>query len=152
MKKVIWWFLGVIILFIFAGFSLPFLGRIPQREFKAQRHDKLDGWCKCVLLYIEKNGDMPVTLYEAFKLTKENNTLGLAFVVAHNLDYDISEEEYQNIQKSSEDFKRLVQYDLLVGQHGWFIKEVGPGYVYRKVLMMDQDGKVYEIKEVLKEN
>ena len=151
MKKVVWWFLGVIILFIFAGFFLPSLGRMPMRMHKAQRHDKLDGWRKCVLWYIEKKERIPNTLYEAFKLTRDHYTLDLEFVVAHNLDYNISEKDYKDIQESPDGFKRLVQYDFFVGQHGWFIKEVGPGYVYRKVLMMDQDGKVYVIKEVPRE-
>ena len=122
-----------------------------MRMFKAERHERLDGWRKCVLLYIEKKGFRPNTLYEAFKLSREHNTLNLEFVVAHNFEYGLSKEEHQSIQESPEDFKRLVQYDLLVGQHGWFIREVGQGYVYRKVLMMDQDGKVYEIKELPKE-
>jgi hypothetical protein len=37
-----------------------------------------------------------------------------------------------------------------MGDQGWFICELRPGRVYKNMLMINQDGKIYEIREIQK--
>jgi hypothetical protein len=47
-------------------------------------------------------------------------------------------------------FNKEIPFGLFKGSSGWFIRELRPGKVYKKMLMIDQDGRIYEINEVPK--
>jgi hypothetical protein len=63
-----------------------------------------------------------------------------------------------HVRSDSADFKELLsdpnkfyqtlQYDLFVGHNGWFIIDHIPTRYGNKMLMIDQDGKVFEIRKV----
>jgi len=65
--------------------------------------------------------------------------------------HEAIEESMRALLTDPNRFVEIVEYGLFTSQRGWFIRELKPGRIYTKMLMIDQEGKIYEVKEVPKE-
>lgn len=56
--------------------------------------------------------------------------------------------DFKELLSDPDKFYQTLQYDLFVGHNGWFIIDRIPTRYSNKMLMIDQDGKVFEIRKV----
>jgi hypothetical protein len=139
----------VIVIVLFLGLLLPSTGRITPATAMRVRCGALTGWHKYVKLYIEENNLLPNSLFE---VSEDANSKGNRPIPAY---LTISNDGFQCPAELTiidpNLFEKEVPYGLFTGSKRWFIRELKAGRLYKNMLMIDQDGKIYEIREIPKE-
>jgi hypothetical protein len=120
------------------------LSRIGPQSELIIRESYLRRWYRWVDDFINKNGRMPSSLYEV----SWSDRYGPAKVKTKTTYFSQSEID-ELIDPNT--FSREVEYFFAAHHNGWFIIELEPGEYWKHRLMIDQDGKIYELKEIKQE-
>lgn len=151
-KKKILIILGiVIVILVFLGLILPHLGRITPEMAMRMRCRALTGWYERVRPYMSKNNQKSLSLIEVCKAEYGKNQQIFPYV---GLSEEFPDEWVLHWKSCVNDpnlFKKEVPYGLFQSTEGWLIRELVPGKLYKKMLMIDQDGKIHELREIPKE-
>jgi len=125
-------------------FLIPRLNKLDKRSEREARILYLKQWSNQVEIYRDKEGRLPNSLFEAawFDFLRPPRVK----VKTGNLSFPrISELKDPNI------FFNEIEYALIVYHDGWFIIELKPGLFGEYRLMIDQDRKLYELREIKQE-
>jgi hypothetical protein len=148
-KKKILIISGIIIVIIALLLFLPATGRVTPGMAMRVRCKSLTGWYTQVKLYIEENNLLPNSLFE---VCKDANSKGNRPIPAYlTLSNDGFQYPAELTILDPNLFNKEIPYGLFQSSEGWFIRELVPGKLYKKMLMIDQDGKIYELREIPKE-
>ncbi len=138
----------IVILILF----LPATGRITPRMAMNLRKVSLAKWHLFVKSYIGDTNRVPTSLFEVCqaKYRKGEKTFPQHIYLANDeflRSYDELLRSYPpNLTSDPNLFEKEVPYGLFLGTNGWYIIELKAGLVYKKSLMIDQDGKIYELR------
>ncbi|MEN6307875.1 MAG: hypothetical protein ABFD91_08985 [Anaerohalosphaeraceae bacterium] len=141
--------LVVSVLFVVCILLPSIISSVQNKEMIIKdRVHKLQSWQELVKKYKEKNDRQYFTLFDVCAYAYQNDSPLPSFVVSTSSEQALSAEQKRQIDEDPLIFKKLVQYELLIGEHGWYILELNCGFLYTKGLfMIDQDGHVSEIKQ-----
>lgn len=139
--------LGIVIIFIALALIMPWMGRMTPRTKRRWRCYKLQVWREKVELFVQENKRLPSSLFEMCRDDLEQGiwTFPPPFVSESQKPFG---ELTPGLATDPNRFTEIVEYDLFSGRHGWLIKELKPGKIYKKMLMIDQNGKIYEIRAI----
>jgi hypothetical protein len=159
-------FVVLIIVFVIALAAivsiLPPLN-LPTSSFAMRiRCDLLTDWYKYVNSYIIENNRIPLSIIEVCQSANEKGRnpfpiQGFLIEDGFPKEYTIDElndpngfppEYTKDLLYDPNRFEKEVPYCLFRGSKGWYIKETKIGNIYKKMLMIDQNGKIYEIREL----
>ena len=149
-KKKILIIFGIIILLLFLIFYLNY-NPITKGAMRF-RCWSLIAWYEHVKPYISENGQKSLSLFEICQAEYRKNQR--PFPMSTTLSNDSFPDKYSYSWKLVDDpnkFNKEVPYGLFYTPQGWFIRELVPGKLYKKMLMIDQDGNIYELRAVPKE-
>ena len=110
------------------------------------RETKLIRWVKRIEQFYSVNNRLPTSLYEA---TWFNDFPSVKFKVRIS-DEILNESEREKLRDPNI-FQEETEYALLAYLKGWYVIELKPGKYWKKRLMIDQDGKIYELREIKQE-
>jgi len=141
---------GVVIIFIVLAFIMPWMGRIRPNTKRFWRSAKLQNWHEKIESFFQDNKRLPSSLFEMCRddLVQGIWTFPPPFVSESRKPF---EELVPSLATDPNRFAEIVEYGLFSGQQRWFIRELKPGKIYKKMLMIDQDGKIYVVEEMPKE-
>jgi hypothetical protein len=128
--------LAVLFIVVLAAFFLPALGKVRAPVELRIRKMYLVNWYKETLRYVHEKEAVPSALYEVARYSKRMFQVKVAIGQDPNVNYIrmIEDPNYYNAQ---------IEYAIAKQEKGWFIRELKPGEIYKKMLMIDQDGKFY---------
>jgi len=149
-KNIVSVLFAVVIIFIALGFIMPWMGRMRANTERLWRIAKLQGWHKKVELFVRTNNRLPESFFEMCQEDLEQGiwSFPIPFVSEDQKPFG---ELTPSLTTDPNRFLEIVEYGLFSGQNGWFIRELKHGKIYTKMLMIDQEGKIFEVKEVQKE-
>jgi hypothetical protein len=143
-------FSAVIVIMAVISFLLPATGRVTPRMAKEIRCGLLTEWYKNVNTYISEKNQIPSSLFEVCQAAHRKGQW--PFPSQGILANDEFPNEYTlELLKDPNQFNKEVPYEFFVDSNSWFIKEQRPGKVYKNMLMIDQNGKIFEIQKTLKQ-
>jgi len=145
MKILLTIFLVVIII---GGVTIPWLNWILHKQEIAYRINNLRTWYEGVEMFIRKNNRLPSSLYEVYRDRVKEGCIDMGFVVS--LGKKKSGEKVQNLPDDPQQFEERVKYGLFSDRYGWIIRELERGTVYPRMLMIDQNGTIYQVQEIPK--
>lgn len=143
---------GIIILLLFLFIFFPASGRLTPKTAMKARCGSLTSWYEHVKPYISENNQKPLSLIEICRAEYRKGQR--PFPILSVLVNDFFPYEYRGEWELVDDpnrFSKEVPYGLFRSPEGWFIRELVPGRLYKKMLMIDQDGNIYELREIPKE-
>lgn len=145
MRKVKFVLLGVISIIVILAFIMPYVGRTSPESDKNTRIKNLGQWYRRTEFFISEKKRLPKSLYEVFEYSFQHGYGYPTFVVGigNYLDEDIKE----RMKGNPDLFNQKVECEFVKPEQGWLIKERKPGYIYKKALMIDQDGTTIDIRE-----
>lgn len=135
-----------LVVFIIGGVTIPWLNWIKLKEETAYRSNNLRAWYGGVKLFIQKNNRLPNSLYEVYRDRIKEGDANMSFVVS--LVAKLSEEDVQNMPDDPQQFEERVKYGLFSDRYGWVIRELERKTVYPRMLMIDQNGTIYQVQEI----
>ena len=141
---------GVVIIFIVLAFIMPWMGRTRPNTKRFWRSRQLQIWREKVESFFQENKRLPSSLFE---LCRDDLVQGIWTFPPPSVSDSrkFLKELVPNLATDPNRFAEIVEYGLFSGQQRWFIRELKPGTTYKKMLMIDQDGKIYEVEEIPKE-
>ncbi len=149
MKKFLFFFLLIFLVLIAIGLIMPSMGRVSPEKARARRVETLNAWQKSIKIFIQERGRPPTSLYEVY-------SNGFLEDISKRLTVSSRDtppiEVMSRIYGDQRLFDDLVEFVFLVSKNGWFVKELKYEFLYPYKLMIDQDGKIYEIRETTKDN
>ena len=148
LKKI--FFLVILIFFILfvIGLIMPVMGRVSLRKKRAERIKTLNAWQSNVVNFVQERSRLPRSLHEIYS----NGVLDDFFMILTVSKEDLPPAEVMDCMlKDPNLFNEMVEFSLFISQNNWFVQELKSDFIYPIRLMIDQDGKIYEIKEVPKE-
>lgn len=134
-------FLGIIILLCVL---IPPLGKLTPELVKKARLTQLKFWHQQVEKFHKDNNRLPHSLYELHITLKGRDTAHIFYPFEDTKDA-VGKLESMD---TPEGFYKLTIYGFYSNQQGWFVRELRSDDIYPYMLMIDQDGKIYEIKEI----
>ena len=134
---------GLIIIFAALGAYMLWLYGESVRvgPFIGARKHKLESWRTLVNSFVNENGKLPDTLYEAAMLETEG------YVYPYVSSEAVPLEEYDALIKDRTLFLQKLQYELVKRQKGWFVIELEVDDYYPHILMIEQGGRVYSLRK-----
>ena len=139
--------LVVIVIFIAAAIIMPQLGRFRPETARHYRINKLHRWHEKVEYFIKENDRLPNSLFELGGKDLKEGIWRLP-LPGVGINREVPEDFDYNRPTDPNQFAQVVEYGLFSGRHGWFIRELKPGRIYPKMLMIDQDGKIHQLQEI----
>ena len=137
----------VIIIVIFLLLFIQANTGITPKRAMIVRCNAMCEWYKYVQLYIEENNMLPNSLFE---VCEDANSRGRPpippyLIISNDVNYPMLTIMDPDV------FEKEVPFGLFTsGSEKWFIRELVPGRFYTKMLMIDQDGNIYELNEIPK--
>lgn len=141
---------AVVIIFVALAFIMPHLGTFKPDSARFLRMRKLQLWHEDVEAFIQEKKRPPRSLFEMCQENLKQGTWPFPRVVV-SVGQVLPEEFNRTLANDPNKFAEIIEYRLFVDQHGWLIRELKPGEIYKKMLMIDQDGKIYVVEEIPEE-
>ena len=149
-NKVLILVLGISIILIVTAFIMPRLGTFKPDSQRFLRMRKLQIWHGKVEAFIQEKKRPPRSLFEMCHENLKQGKWPFPSVLV-SLSQKMPDEFNSTLANDPNKFAQIIEYRLFVDQHGWLIRELKPGKIYKKMLMIDQDGKIYVVEEMPKE-
>jgi hypothetical protein len=140
-RKIILYSVGFLGILILLAFIIPPRGRITRRTELIVRKAKLRFWHDEVNLFLQREGRLPESL-----LHLNIRTAYLKVSVPQDFDYD----KNYDLMNEPNQLLNEIEYSLAVCTNGWIVMELKPGERYPYRLMIEQDGTISAIREILK--
>lgn len=121
------------------------MGRVSPEKARVRRVKTLKAWQKSVKIFIKEKERSPTSLYEVYS---DDFLDGISKRLTVSSRDTPSIEVMSRIYGDQKLFDELVEFEFSVSKDGWFIKELKHEFVYPTRLMIDQDGKIYELREI----
>ena len=131
----------IVVVVYYILFVLPNINRLDDSVCdRIIRQVYLVKWCRIIEGFQADTGRLPKSLYEAawYKGSVPPIVIGQG---------SIRDPEFQTLRDPNVFFQE-VEHALLVYPKGWYVIELKPGKYLKHRLMMDQDLKLYELKEL----
>jgi hypothetical protein len=143
---------GIVIIIVALLIFLPAPDLPTPKMAMRMRCKALVGWYEHVNPYINKNNQKPLSLIEICRVEYKKDERPFPHAGLSNDQFpDKWTFDWGFLVNDPNQFRKEVPYDLFRGSDGWLIRELVPGKLYKKMLMVDQDGKIYELREIPKE-
>jgi len=142
----------VIVIMALLVLFLPAAGRVTPERAMRMRCNVLTNWHEHVRSYIGENNQKPLSLIEICQAAYRKGQRPFpqaGFLLNDRFPYKWRSDD--DLVNDPNRFNKEVPYGLFQSSEGWLIRELKPGRVYKKMLMIDQDGRIYEISELPKE-
>jgi len=120
---------------------LPRMGRIDKRSELVIRIANLRLWHGRVQYFTKKIGKTPDSLYTACIFDRSFKVPYLKVGVAQDWEDDARVFDDPNV------FSSQCEYTLLIGSDSWFVIERNPGKYYKRFLLINDEGSVFELRE-----
>lgn len=149
MKKILLILLvGIVVSFIVLGLIMPYFGAIRPETARKLRCIKLQLLHQKVESFIQENQRLPESLFEALHkdLEKDGWCFGISPTVSGFPD-ELRRDPFLGVNDPNL-FEKIIEYGFFSGRRGWFIRELKPDKIYTKMLMIDQDGRIYDFEEI----
>lgn len=135
----------LLVAIIISGVTVPWLNLTLYKQEIVYRSKNLQGWYGGVKLFIQKNNRVPNSLYEVYRDRAKEGDVN-SFVAS--LGAKFFKDDVQNLPDDPNQFDESVRSGLFSDRYGWVIRELEHGTVYPGMLMIDQDGNIYQVQEI----
>jgi len=149
-KTVIYTLLTLLLTYLLLYFIVPRLGRPGPEGWNYTRTKHLMNWKKGVSYYIQNHNKIPQSLYEVYQYCNAVKAgINLEIIVFPNYKKELSLLINEKICENKIVFNEKIEYELAVKNNNWYVQEkrVMPRF-FKGLWMIDQDGKIYELKEI----
>jgi hypothetical protein len=138
---------AIVVIYIAFFFITPHFGKVTPKADRTIRSVKLRLYHKKVESFIKENKRLPESLFESLQKELEKEGWCISPKVTGFPDEFKRDPFLGTGDRNS--FEKIIEYGFFSGgQRGWFIRELKPGKIYTKMLMIDQDGKIYKLEEI----
>jgi hypothetical protein len=134
-----------IIVLLGLGIFLPWLSDDSIRGNKYLRSGLLQIWHSDMQAFFQDNKRPPASIFELCRAELEQGKWPVPFSFLSGEAGDPKQ-----LARDPNHFAEICLYGLFSGPHGWIVKELKPGKFYTGMLMIDQDGRIYELTETAK--
>ena len=152
LTKIIRYIVGILLILLCIYLFLRFIpGQVRPDTARKIRVLYLQEWHKLTQAFISQKSELPQSLYEVYINSKEYEGVGIMCFYQGGF----LEKEERAKALTPEGFAELSDYVLCQGCSGkksWYIKELHGDLIYTHTLMIDQDGRIYEIRELPQDN
>lgn len=132
----------LVIVVVLALFT-PALDSITGRTELTVREAKLLFWHNRTKLFMEEKGQKPNSLYEVSWFDGRGPSY-IKVAVPQDFDYRREGELLDDPNR----FFQEVEYVFASHKYGWLIMELKPGARYRHRLTVDEDGTIYQLRQI----
>ena len=122
---------------------IPNLGKVSAKTEMNARKAKIGKWVSVIRDFKKDKHRLPSSLYEAFHLNYVGHIKASVFYIQPD---DFKDLHDPNI------FSEEIEYVFIPHRYGWYVLELKGGVLFRDRLMVDQDGRIYEIRELPQDN
>jgi len=138
--------LGTIVIFLTFAILSPKMGRLNSKTAMSLRCSKLRAWHEEVESFVKINNRLPESFFEICHEDLEKGIWSFPSIVVS------VGKELPPLSNDPNRFEEIVEYGLFSGKNSWFIRELKPGRFFAKILMIDQNGNIFELKAVSSDN
>lgn len=132
-----------LVIVVVLALFIPPLGRITWRTELIVRKAKLGVWHEQIKLFMEEKGQIPNSLYEVCWFYGQVPSY-IKVAVPQDFDYGREGELLEDPNR----FFQEVEYVFASHKYGWLIMELKPGARYRHRLAVDEDGTIYQLRQI----
>jgi len=143
-RKLLIWVVILVSLGVISSFLIPPLNTLTKKGEFLIRTAKLFDWYNRINYIYTKEKRVPSSLYE---VSLYEDLGGIKYPKVDV--YGGSDRQRELVlMKDPNLFFQEVEYTLAIYHNGWFVVETKPGAKYKHRLMIDQNGKIYQVREV----